>query len=38
VGPHVQYVTTADGVRIAFTATGTGPALVYMPCLVNGRT
>src|SRR5262245_58925255 len=28
---EVRYCTTKDGVRIAFTVTGSGPPLVYMP-------
>ena len=31
MGGHVRYATTADGIRIAFTVTGTGAPLVYMP-------
>ena len=31
MGVRVQFATTADGVRIAFVATGTGPAIVHLP-------
>jgi class 3 adenylate cyclase len=32
-GPVLQYVETADGVRIAYYSMGEGPALVLMPAL-----
>src|SRR5262245_37765852 len=31
--PHVRYATATDGVRIAYTARGDGPALVHLPPL-----
>ena len=29
--PRIQYATTRDGFNIAFTVTGSGPPLLYMP-------
>ena len=29
--PEVQYTTTSDGVRIAYAASGEGPAIVFIP-------
>ena len=31
VAVHVEYVTTSDGVRIAYATRGRGPAIVSMP-------
>jgi len=31
--PPVSYARSADGVRLAFTVTGEGPALVFVPCV-----
>lgn len=31
--PQIQYATTADGVRIAYYAVGSGPPLVWVPSL-----
>jgi pimeloyl-ACP methyl ester carboxylesterase len=33
VAPHIRYVTTGDGVRIAWSARGRGPIVVSMPPL-----
>jgi pimeloyl-ACP methyl ester carboxylesterase len=29
--PHISYARSADGVSLAFTVAGTGPALVFVP-------
>ena len=31
--PPISYARSADGVRVAFTVTGEGPALVFVPCV-----
>ena len=31
--PPISYARSADGVRLAFTVTGEGPALVFVPCV-----
>jgi pimeloyl-ACP methyl ester carboxylesterase len=33
--PPVQYVTTSDGFSIAYTVSGAGPTLVYMPFAIG---
>jgi pimeloyl-ACP methyl ester carboxylesterase/DNA-binding CsgD family transcriptional regulator len=33
--PPVQYVTTADGINVAYTVSGGGPPLVFVPNLMN---
>jgi pimeloyl-ACP methyl ester carboxylesterase/DNA-binding CsgD family transcriptional regulator len=33
--PALRYTTTGDGVRLAYTVTGAGPTLVWMPSLGN---
>ena len=33
--PPVQYVTTPDGIDIAYTVSGEGPPLVFVPNLIN---
>ena len=30
-GPHINYARSADGVSLAFTIAGNGPALVFVP-------
>jgi class 3 adenylate cyclase len=36
IEPRIQYAKTSDGVNIAYSSFGTGPALVYMPDPVWG--
>jgi class 3 adenylate cyclase/pimeloyl-ACP methyl ester carboxylesterase len=35
--PQIRFCTTADGVRIAYSATGTGPTLLWAPDLPNSH-
>ena len=34
--PRIQYAKTEDGVSLAYTVTGTGPAIVLPPLLTGG--